>query len=237
MQTPIRDPPEVSTYGSMETPKRNARALTPRLWGAAWQFIPIWGCFLRVFALLAPKSTPFPLLFLGGLSGAGICGLGGGRRVTALPAPVGFEFSRSQRSVLPFLAPGLPRSEPGEAGPPLGSGGSGGGRFVRADALAAARPRGPAAAPPAGPPLFVPEFGAFPGWEKAPGRVLGVSGRVLGPQQPFRPTNRGAVGRGGTAWRGGWRNARVSGGEMWKGSSEPPQAEGSFLGRRFERGN
>lgn len=212
VQTPIPDPPEVSTYGSVETPKRNARALTPWLWGAAWRFIPIWGCFLRVFTSSPPNPPHSLCSFWEDFRVPGSVGWGGGRRVTALPAPVGFEFSRSQRSVLPFLAPGLPRSEPGEAGPPLGSGGSGGGRFVRADALAAARPRGPAAAPPAGPPLFVPEFGAFPGWEKAPGRVLGVSGRVLGPQQPFRPTNRGAVGSGGTAWRGGWRNARVSGG-------------------------
>lgn len=199
---------------------------------------PHLGMFPACFRPPRPQIHPIPLALSGRTFGCRDLWVGGGgRRVTALPAPVGFEFSRSQRSVLPFLVPGLPRSEPGEAGPPLGSGGSGGGRFVRADALAAARPRGPAAAPPAGPPLFVPEFGAFPGWEKAPGRVFGVSGRVLGPQQPFRPTNRGAVGSGGTAWRGGWRNARVSGGEMWKGSSEPPQAEGSFLGRRFERGN
>lgn len=82
-------------------------------------------------------------------------------------------------------------------------------------------------------------------------RVRRLSGVGKGPgesfwglRESFRapaaiPTNqsRGCRERGLTAWRGGWRNARVSGGEMWKGSSEPPQAEGSFLGRRFERGN
>lgn len=89
MQTPIPDPPEVSTYGSVETPKRNARALTPRLWGAAWRFIPIWGCFLRVFTS-SPPNPPHSLgSFWEDFRVPGSVGWGGGEEGHRAPCSCG----------------------------------------------------------------------------------------------------------------------------------------------------